>query len=93
MKPKIFEDLKVIDADSHWSEPYDLWTSRAPLKWRDRVPQMQERRGKRRWWFDGDIPIGLPIASSVIDPEGEKITGTAFFDMDNEVVHRASFDP
>jgi predicted TIM-barrel fold metal-dependent hydrolase len=54
---------------------------------------MEEREGKRRWWFDGDIPIGLPIASSVINPEGEKITGTAFFDMDNEVVHRASFDP
>ena len=93
MSPEVFSDLKVIDTDSHWSEPYDLWTSRAPAKWRERVPQRGERSGKRRWWFDGDIPIGLPIASSVIDPDGEKITGTAFFDMDNEVVHRASFDP
>ena len=93
MSPEVFSDLKVIDTDSHWSEPYDLWTSRAPAKWRERVPQMVERSGKRRWWFDEDIPIGLPIASSVIDPDGEKITGTAFFDMDNEVVHRASFDP
>ena len=93
MSPEVFSDLKVIDTDSHWSEPYDLWTSRAPAKWRERVPQMVERSGKSRWWFDGDIPIGLPIASSVIDPDGEKITGTAFFDMDNEGVHRASFDP
>ncbi|MGB5757827.1 MAG: amidohydrolase family protein [Acidimicrobiales bacterium] len=85
--------LKVIDTDTHWSEPYDLWTSRAPAKYVDRVPKMVERNGRRRWWFDGDIAIGLPIASSVIDPEGTKITGTAFFEMDNEMVHRASFDP
>ncbi|HAA67091.1 MAG: amidohydrolase [Acidimicrobiales bacterium] len=89
----LYNNLKVIDTDSHWSEPYDLWTSRAPAKWKDRVPQMEERDGKRRWWFDGNIPIGLPIASSVIGQDGTKVTGTAFFDMDNDVVHRASFDP
>ena len=86
------EDLRVIDTDSHWSEPYDLWTSRAPAQYRDRVPRMEERSGRRRWWFDDDIAIGLPIASSVVDPDGTKITGTAFFDMDNDMVHRASFD-
>ena len=88
----VLDDVKVIDTDTHWSEPYDLWTSRAPAKYVDRVPQMGERNGARRWWFDGDIPIGLPIASSVIDTDGQKITGTAFFEMDNEMVHRASFD-
>ena len=90
---ELIKGLKVIDTDTHWSEPYDLWTSRAPAKYVDRVPQMAERNGRRRWWFDGDIAIGLPIASSVIDTSGRKITGTAFFDMDNEMVHRASFDP
>lgn len=90
--PAILDGLKVIDTDSHWSEPYDLWTSRAPAKYRDRVPRMMERDGRRRWWFDDDIAIGLPIASSVVDADGTKITGTAFFDMDNEMVHRASYD-
>ncbi len=88
----ILDELKVIDTDSHWSEPYDLWTSRAPSAYVDRVPQMSEKNGRRRWWFDGDIPIGLPIASSVVDTAGHKVTGTAFFDFDNEMVHRASFD-
>ena len=91
--PSAVDGLKVIDTDTHWSEPYDLWTSRAPAKYVDRVPQMGERGGRRRWWFDGDIPIGLPIASSVINTEGDKITGAAFFEYDNEMVHRSSFDP
>lgn len=86
------EGLKVIDTDTHWSEPADLWTSRAPAKYADRVPRLEEKNGRRRWWFDDDIAIGLPIASSVIDPDGKKITGTAFFEMDNDMVHRASFD-
>lgn len=93
MPDTILDDLKIIDSDSHWSEPYDLWTSRAPAKYRDRVPQMTERNGKRRWWFDESIPIGLPIASSVVDREGNKITGAVFYDFDNDMVHRASFDP
>ncbi|MEM7340988.1 MAG: amidohydrolase family protein [Actinomycetota bacterium] len=88
----MIDGLKIIDTDTHWSEPYDLWTSRAPSAYADRVPQMTERNGKRRWWFDTDIVIGLPIASSVIDPDGQKVTGTAFFQMDNDMVHRASFD-
>ncbi|MYA24905.1 MAG: amidohydrolase [Acidimicrobiales bacterium] len=92
MSGTILDDLKIIDTDSHWSEPYDLWTSRAPAKYRDRVPRMETRGGKRRWWFDDAIPIGLPIASSVVDPAGEKVTGTVFFDFDNEMVHRASYD-
>ncbi|MFT7599810.1 MAG: putative TIM-barrel fold metal-dependent hydrolase [Acidimicrobiales bacterium] len=84
--------LKVIDTDTHWSEPADLWTSRAPAKYVDRVPRLTEKNGRRRWWFDTDIAIGLPIASSVIDPVGNKVMGTAFFEMDNDMVHRASFD-
>ncbi len=90
---ELLDRLKVIDTDSHWSEPYDLWTSRAPARYVDRVPQMGERDGRRRWWFDGDIAIGLPIASSVIAPDGQKVTGAAFFDLDNDMVHRASFEP
>ena len=28
-KPETFNDIAVIDADTHYAEPYDLWTSRA----------------------------------------------------------------
>ena len=42
----IFAGIKVIDVDTHISEPRDLWTSRAPAKWRDRVPQMRMLDGR-----------------------------------------------
>ena len=38
-------DLRVIDVDTHRTEPRDLWTSRAPRAYADRVPA---RRGGRR---------------------------------------------
>ena len=37
----LVQGIKVIDVDTHLSEPLDLWTSRATPKYRDRVPQMR----------------------------------------------------
>ncbi len=33
-------DYKLISADSHVSEPPDLWTSRVDKKYRDRAPRL-----------------------------------------------------
>ena len=41
----VFAEMFVVDADSHWSEPADLFTSRAPAAVRDRVPQVEEVDG------------------------------------------------
>jgi hypothetical protein len=35
----LFQGIQVIDADTHLTEPHDLWTSRAPKQWADRVPR------------------------------------------------------
>ena len=35
----------IIDADSHVTEPPDVWTARVPAKYRDDVPQVV-RRGR-----------------------------------------------
>jgi predicted TIM-barrel fold metal-dependent hydrolase len=71
-------DLKVIDVDTHWSEPLDLWTSRATPKYRDRVPQMKQTDGKFVWTIDGHISMGLGSASSVIHATGRKAEGIEF---------------
>ena len=41
--PETLQGIKVIDCDTHFVEPPDLWTSRAPAKYKDHVPYM------RRW--------------------------------------------
>ena len=71
---KVFADMFVVDADSHWSEPADLFTSRAPAEVRDRVPQVQEVDGQLVWVFDGHV-VGRFSAAGVIgrdEAQGER---------------------
>ena len=37
----------MIDADTHVTEPADVWTSRVPARWKDRVPHVVERSRSR----------------------------------------------
>jgi predicted TIM-barrel fold metal-dependent hydrolase len=45
--------IPVIDVDSHLTEPADLWTSRVPSRYVDRVPQMTSAGGRDIWVLDG----------------------------------------
>jgi predicted TIM-barrel fold metal-dependent hydrolase len=86
------DDIGIIDSDTHWSEPHDLWTSLAPARYRDLVPQIKERNGRRQWVVNGDIPIAGDSAVSAILPDGEKMLGLRFLRADIERVHAASYD-
>jgi hypothetical protein len=47
----------VIDVDSHLTEPPDLWTSRVPARFVDRVPAMtRNEQGRDIWVLDGPLP-------------------------------------
>lgn len=48
-------DIPVLDADSHVSEPPDLWTSRLSKKWGDATPRVyfDDRLGMDRWLIGG----------------------------------------
>jgi len=37
-----FADLKVVDADTHITEPWDLWSSRVSGKWKTLLPHVKE---------------------------------------------------
>jgi predicted TIM-barrel fold metal-dependent hydrolase len=79
--------LKVIDVDTHLSEPPDLWTSRAPPGWKDRLPQMAVVDGEKRWVIDGDKILGLRGAASVIRKDGVKDKGQEFHTWNVDQVH------
>lgn len=66
--------IKVIDADTHLTEPWDLWTSRAPASIRDRVPQVKLHEGRMSWVIDGNQSIGTGAhPNSAILKEGGKV--------------------
>jgi predicted TIM-barrel fold metal-dependent hydrolase len=69
--PKLADEIRVIDADTHLTEAHDLWTSRAPDKYKDRVPHVEEIDGRETWVVDGRT-IGFAGGGSVIDTEGAK---------------------
>ena len=55
----LFSRYRVIDVDTHVTEPPDLWTSRVSAKWGDRVPHV-ERRRERDVWVIGDKQVLAP---------------------------------
>lgn len=49
------DGLKLIDCDAHFTEPPELWTSRAPASMMDRVPVQKTVDGRTAWFLDGEI--------------------------------------
>src|SRR5262245_58546617 len=41
--------IRVIDADTHLTEPVDLWTARLPARFRDEAPSVAFDEGTRSW--------------------------------------------
>ncbi len=92
-RPEVFADLFIVDADSHWSEPPDLFTSRAPADIRDRMPRVEEVDGQRVWMFDGH-QVGRFSAAGVIGRDGRKESAhKALREWSIDEVHVGAYDP
>lgn len=70
----VIGDTKVIDTDTHFTEPPDLWTSRAPAAYKDKVPHMKTVDGHSRWFVEGDN-AWLNVGVGVMDRDGNKARG------------------
>lgn len=55
MPSLVVDRIPVIDADSHISEPPNLWTDRMSSRWGELVPHVKfdEKRGEDRWFMGG----------------------------------------
>ncbi len=86
--------IKIIDADTHLTEPHDMWIKRAPASIRDRVPQVKMLNGVRSWVIDGDKSIGTGAHpnSSVLKQGGKVRDLDTFLKLQIEDVHSGSFD-
>lgn len=85
--------IKVIDVDTHLSEPEDLWTKRAPAKFKDLVPQIGMVDGQVSWVIGGNHPIGLGAsASSIFHKSGRQTDGLEFTTWRVADVLPASYD-
>src|SRR5947209_7772379 len=86
-------DTFVVDADSHWTEHADLFTSRAPAAYKDRVPHVEVVDGVRMWVFDGNV-MGRYSAGAVIARDGSKSpSGPALDTWTPDEVHAGAYDP
>jgi predicted TIM-barrel fold metal-dependent hydrolase len=86
------DGLRVVDADTHLTESHDLWTKRAPAKYKDRVPHVVDVDGKPMWYVDG-VELGFAGGGGVIDRDGNKgIANEALFEWTQERIHLGAFD-
>ena len=84
MSTDLFERFKVIDVDTHLTEPPDVWTARVPASLHDKVPHIERVDGRDTWMvngeslgapgyysmagFDGLIPVKIPQTYDDIAP-------------------------
>jgi predicted TIM-barrel fold metal-dependent hydrolase len=83
-----FGGRTVIDIDSHYSEPHDLWTRRAPAKFKQRVPRVGTIDGKPSWMIDDGTPIFYGASpASTIRKDGSKALGMECVTLTFDEVH------
>ncbi|MDR2856275.1 MAG: amidohydrolase [Novosphingobium sp.] len=73
----LFAGIKIVDCDTHFTEPADLWISHAPAGMKDRMPRVERIDGADQW-FVGDRHFGS-IGGNVIGRDRNKLLGRLAF--------------
>ena len=73
----LFAGIKIVDCDTHFTEPADLWISHAPAGMKDKMPHVR-RIDNADQWFVGDRHFGS-IGGNVIAKDRNKLLGRLAF--------------
>jgi predicted TIM-barrel fold metal-dependent hydrolase len=84
----LFEGIKIVDCDTHFTEPPDLFTANAPAGMKDKLPRVVRVDGADRW-FVGDRDFGS-LGGNVIAKDRNKLLGKLAFKTYDEI-HPASY--
>lgn len=85
----LFEGIKIIDCDTHFTEPRDLWTSNAPAGMKDKMPHVERIDGADKW-----IVCGRDFGSmggNVIAKDKNKLLGRLAYQNYDQIAP-GSFD-
>jgi uncharacterized protein len=85
----LFEGIKIIDCDTHFTEPPDLWTANAPAGLRHKMPHVR-RIDECDRWFIGDKDFGS-LGGNVIARDHNKLLGRLAF-QNYDQINAGSYD-
>ena len=84
--------LKVVDTDTHITEWHDLWTSRAPAKYKNLVPRIVKQDDKFMWVMGEDHILNRDSGFAAIQQDGSKLYGVGFRHITINDVHPGAYD-
>jgi len=79
----LFEGIKIVDCDTHFTEPADLWTANAPAGMKDKMPHVK-RVGDDDMWYVGDKFFGS-LGGNVIARDKNKLLGKLSYSTYDEI--------
>jgi predicted TIM-barrel fold metal-dependent hydrolase len=82
--------IPIFDVDTHFTEPADLWTSRAPSKYKDNILNVRKNKAGAMNWYVGDKSLGL-IGATVIDRDMKKHYGVLTMSNYDEVSRAGTY--
>jgi predicted TIM-barrel fold metal-dependent hydrolase len=79
----LFAGIKIVDCDTHFTEPPDLWTANAPAGLKDKMPHVKRIDGADQW-FIGDKYFGS-LGGNVIAKDRNKLLGRLAYRTYDEI--------